>query len=110
MPIEKCTALMDGVECGLPVEEESPDAVGLLRVFRCSWGHRSYSMFEKPAGIPADRIGFDVIEFRTKSSEQTWHLSPSCSLWPTENFISSTSLSHTDTICNECIVTSSKKE
>lgn len=96
--IEKCTALMDGVQCGQPVEEETSDA-GLLRVFRCPFGHRSYSVFTNSP----DRISFAVVEFRKKRSEETWHLTARCSHWPMRDFISSTSLSHSDMICNECI-------
>jgi hypothetical protein len=105
LPIEKCTALMDGVPCGQPVEEDSSH-VGLLRVFRCPFGHRSYSTYtgaQESQEIPQDRISFEVVEFRKKRSEETWHLTASCSQWPTEDFISSTSLSPTDMICNECI-------
>jgi hypothetical protein len=119
LPIEKCTALVNGVECGQPVEEDFADLAdpALLRVFRCDFGHRSYAMVspvkaerirEQAAGIPPDRIGFDIIQFRKRTSEQTWHLTSSCSHWPTENFISSTALSHTDPLCNECLATSSK--
>lgn len=104
MPIEKCTALMDGVQCGQPVEEETSHA-GLLRVFRCPFGHRSYSVFtgsQESQNTP-NRISFEVVEFRKKRSEETWHMTASCSHWPTEDFTSSTSLSSSEMICNECI-------
>ena len=113
LSIEKCPVLMEGAECGQPVEEETPDAAGLLRVFRCAFGHRSYAPFyprragsRRFADIPVKRIGFDVIEFRKKACEQTWHLTSSCSHWPTRDFISSTSVSGNDSICDECLATS----
>jgi len=106
--IQKCIALIEGIECGLDLEE-TPERAELiaLRMFACSLGHRSYFLpsegIRKESEQLIDTTGFDFIEFRKISTEETWHLISSCRYWPTKDFIRSKILSRTDVICNECL-------
>ncbi len=109
--IQKCIALLDGIECGLDLAEIADQAELIaLQVVACPLGHRSYLMpsegIRKESDQLIDTTGFDFIEFRKKSTEETWHLISSCSEWPTKDFIRSKILSRTDVICNECLATS----
>ena len=108
--IQKCIALINGIECGFDLEE-IPDQTELiaLRVFACPLGHRSYfEGIRKDSDQLTDTTGVDFIEFRKKSTEATWHLISSSSDWPTKDFIRSKILSRTDVICNECLATSNR--
>jgi hypothetical protein len=44
------------------------------------------------------------IEYRKLSGGDTWHFCPTCSQWPTEDFLSSKDLPKTALACNECVV------
>lgn len=103
MAEKRCPVIIDGEECGLPVEYAA-EADLFLQVFRCALGHRSYAV--PSHATPASPVRFGVVEFRRKPTEETWHFSHTCSQWPTDDFISSKDPSGAYEVCNECIVKS----
>jgi hypothetical protein len=103
MPAKRCPFITNGLECGLDIVEEASNA-GLvsLRLFRCPLGHRSYDLVSDIQ----NPVSFGVVEFRKNPDDEMWHFWPTCSQWPTEDFISSEETSAAYTICNECIAKS----
>lgn len=100
MAAKRCPVIIDGVECGLPIEEYAVEVDLFLQIFRCALGHRSYAA--PSHATPASPVGFGVVEFRRKPTEETWHFWQ----WPTDYFISSKNPSGAYEVCNECIVKS----
>jgi hypothetical protein len=42
-------------------------------------------------------------EYKRKMGTDTWHFCVNCSLWPTDDFVSSDVLPRSYQICNECM-------
>ena len=105
MADKRCPVIIDGVECGLPIEEYAAEVDLFLQIFRCALGHRSYAALSE-VNLNLNPISFGVVEFRRKPTAETWHFWPTCSQWPTDDFISSKDPSGAYEVCNECIVKS----
>ena len=57
MERRKCLAIINGKECGLELEPESPDTETVLTQYRCGSGHRTHIILEKaPKNLPGGKI------------------------------------------------------
>ena len=57
MQTKRCLALIDGKECGMPLDLESPENEETLSQYLCSLGHRTHIVQDKaPNNLPGGKI------------------------------------------------------
>lgn len=70
MAAKRCPVIIDGVECGLPIEEYTAEVDLFLQIFRCALGHRSYAA-PPEVNLDLNPISFGVVEFKRKPTAET---------------------------------------
>jgi hypothetical protein len=57
MERRKCLAIVDGKECGLELEQESPESESIVTQYRCALGHRTHVVLQKaPKNLPGGKL------------------------------------------------------
>jgi hypothetical protein len=115
--MRQCTAVIDGIECGLetrldsleneplepsnykstrPREDYAVVTLKIKRTYLCPLGHKTdeISLQQRTRGLTVYR--------KSRNNGETWHLCSNCSSWPTTDFIDQIEVPSTGEMCNEC--------